>query len=62
MDDGFLWRFLGFYGDPSPNKRVNLREVDSLPWVCGGDFNELLCMNEKVGGSKKSITWMIHVR
>ncbi|TXG57139.1 hypothetical protein EZV62_018452 [Acer yangbiense] len=62
MDDGFMWRFSGMYGDPSPGKRVRswellrrLREVDRLPWICGGDFNELLCMNEKVRGPK--FTW-----
>ncbi|TXG63278.1 hypothetical protein EZV62_010272 [Acer yangbiense] len=69
MEDGFQWRFSGFYGDPSPGKRVfswsllrRLRVTDSLPWVCGGDFNELLCSNEKLGGLEKSISGMIRFR
>ena len=69
MEDGFLWRFSGMYGDPSTSKRVNswalmgqLSEVDGLPRVCGGDFNEVLCMNEKFGGSEKSITGMIRFK
>jgi hypothetical protein len=65
----FFVEIFGMYGDPSPSKRVNswalmgrLSEVDSLPWVCGGDFNEVLCMNEKLGGSEKSISGMIRFR
>ncbi|KAK3193075.1 hypothetical protein Dsin_024385 [Dipteronia sinensis] len=69
MEDGFLWRFSGFYGDPVPSNRANswallrrLRAVDCLSWVCRGDFNELLCLNVKVEGSDKSISGMIHFR
>ncbi|TXG56666.1 hypothetical protein EZV62_017979 [Acer yangbiense] len=51
-----------------------LRAVNNFPWVCvcvcvcvcvwvgEGDFNELLCMNEKVGGSEKSFSGMILFR
>ena len=69
MPDGFRWRFSGFYGDPCPSKRQlywsllrRLRDVDSLPWVCGGDFNELLSVNEKIGDSEKSISGIIRFR
>ncbi|KAK0584046.1 hypothetical protein LWI29_006910 [Acer saccharum] len=69
MEDGYPWRFSGVYGDPSPHNRVaswdlmgRLSEMDRLPWVCGGDFNEILGMQEKVGGSVKSISGLIRFR
>ncbi|KAK2660063.1 hypothetical protein Ddye_006596 [Dipteronia dyeriana] len=69
MKNGFTWRFMGFYGEPSPINRVHswallrrLKDMEDLPWVCGGDFNKILCMNEKVGSSDKSILGMIRFR
>ncbi|TXG63781.1 hypothetical protein EZV62_010775 [Acer yangbiense] len=35
-----------------------LRDVDKLPWLCGGDFNELVSVKDKVGGSDKNFTGM----
>jgi len=51
------WRFTGFYGEPDTNERMEawnmLRMLNSkphLPWVCIGDFNEILFSEEKSGG------------
>uniref|UniRef100_A0A2N9EX83 Reverse transcriptase domain-containing protein n=1 Tax=Fagus sylvatica TaxID=28930 RepID=A0A2N9EX83_FAGSY len=50
------WRFTGFYGSPTAaGKSVGwdllrvLRSHHTLPWFCGGDFNELLQAEEKWG-------------
>ena len=51
------WRFTGFYGAPETHRRPdswnllrNLHNQFSLPWLCGGDFNELVKSHEKRGG------------
>ena len=51
------WCFTGFYGHPKTRKSVeswNLLESLShrcnLPWVCMGDFNEIMYAREKDGG------------
>lgn len=55
-DDGH-WRFTGFYGDPKVSNKIHswnllrrLNDLSTLPWVVGGDFNEIVCMEEKKGG------------
>lgn len=51
------WRFSGIYGHPEAGMKKHtwelLRRLSSesrLPWICGGDFNEHLEPNAKVGG------------
>ncbi|KAM7254510.1 hypothetical protein ACFE04_003890 [Oxalis oulophora] len=52
------WRCTGFYGNPVVSKRSNswqlltdLKDVSDLPWLVGGDFNEVLRQSEKCGGN-----------
>ena len=55
------WRFIGFYGEPDTQKRVeswdllkDLNQKFRLPWLCAGDFNELVRSEEKLGGNRRS--------
>lgn len=48
------WRFTGFYGHPEEDLKHETGELmkhlsreESLPWLCGGDFNLLLTAKEK---------------
>ena len=54
---GFRWRITGFYGNPKTHKRQEswdelaaLNRKFQLPWLCYGDFNEILSREEKIGG------------
>jgi len=54
---GNVWRFTGFYGAPETHNRIeswnllkDLHKRFNVPWLCAGDFNELLKSNEKQGG------------
>ncbi|BFG30761.1 hypothetical protein CerSpe_170350 [Prunus speciosa] len=51
------WRLTGFYGCPQSADRSSswnllstLGQQVSLPWICFGNFNEILSVNEKRGG------------
>ena len=55
------WRFIGFYGEPDIQKRVEswdlLRELNQifrLPWLCVGDFNELVQSDKILGGNRRT--------
>jgi hypothetical protein len=53
-EDGFKWRFIGIYGEPTTEKgditwrlmRI-VSKKNKLPWLCIGDFNEILFNREK---------------
>jgi exonuclease III len=55
--DGFKWRFTGIYGEPKSDCKENtwrllqtLKHQNDKPWLCAGDFNEILYAWEKEGG------------
>ena len=67
IDEGLptQWRFVGFYGHPNANRRKNswnlLRQISrrfDLPWVCVGDFNEIVSNAENSGGMDRP-KWQI---
>lgn len=50
------WRLTGFYGEPDRNRRnlswdvlKYLASCNTLPWVCIGDYNDIMGLSEKVG-------------
>ena len=58
-EDGFLWRLTGIYGEPKVGRREKtwklmrtLHGHSGLPWLCCGDFNEILFAEKKQGGSR----------
>ena len=53
------WQFTGFYGESDTQKRIEswnllhtLKRKFQSPWLCAGDFNELVRGEEKLGGNK----------
>jgi hypothetical protein len=67
--DGFVWHFMGVYGEPRTDQReLTWRALHTLiavarqPWMCAGDFNEVLLSCEKEGGQLKSLAAMDRFR
>jgi hypothetical protein len=63
--DGFQWRFTEIYGEPKLEDRVatwrllrNIKHHSDLPWLCAGDFNEILLSCEKEGGAARPQVYM----
>ncbi|KAK9232713.1 hypothetical protein WN943_022961 [Citrus x changshan-huyou] len=56
FENGSFWRCTGVYGHPEAEQKHNtwtllhrLASLSSLPWLCFGDFNEILLLNRKQG-------------
>ena len=63
------WRFTGFYGWPETQNRhlswqllKTLASQPTLPWMCMGDFNEILFAHEKKGGNERADWQMTNFR
>ncbi|KAL0434850.1 UNVERIFIED_CONTAM: hypothetical protein Sradi_0192900 [Sesamum radiatum] len=59
------WHFTGLYGEPDVAQRrktwnlfARLHDQSRRPWICAGDFNEILDPSEKLGGPPRPI-WQI---
>ncbi|KAM1192495.1 hypothetical protein EV1_012868 [Malus domestica] len=53
------WRLTGFYGHPVTSNRhlswallKSLGQRSPLPWICMRDFNEILSVEEQLGGNQ----------
>ena len=57
-DIGLKWQLTGFYSHPNTSKREetwtlleSLGCSNTMPWLCLGDFNEIISRREKAGES-----------
>ena len=64
-----LWRLTGFYGWPDEQQKheswqllKHLHTKHSVPWLCFGDFNEILQSKEKYGRLPKPLAPMQQFR
>jgi hypothetical protein len=58
---GVPWKLTGFYGHLDRAHREDswkllsyLHKVSPQPWLCMGDFNEVMDNSEKVGGNRRT--------
>lgn len=56
------WRFRGFYGYPERNRRRlswgllrQLEGTNTVLWICMGDFNDLLSVDDKKGSPSSKL-------
>jgi hypothetical protein len=63
------WRFTLVYGEAHVNERHKtwemlqyIRSTNDLPWLCMGDFNEVLHRSEHVGVNERSYSQMAGFR
>ncbi|KAH9750466.1 reverse transcriptase domain-containing protein [Citrus sinensis] len=68
-ENGSYWRCTGVYGHLVAGQKYHtwtllkrLASFSSLPWLCFGDFNEILLPNEKKGGNNREIKLMYEFR
>nr|XP_023893259.1 uncharacterized protein LOC112005243 [Quercus suber] len=54
------WCFTRFYGEPDTHRRIEswdllwiLNRKFNIPWLCAGDFNELIRGDEKLGRNRR---------
>lgn len=67
--DGSAWRFTGMYGESRSEEKEKtwkllriLQHRSTLPWLCCGDFNEILYNCEKEGGAPRAKSSMLKFR
>lgn len=70
-EGGREWRFSGIYGEPKTELRDKtwgilryLHAQSDLPWLCAGDFNEIISADEQQGEGERerSLTHMMRFR
>lgn len=59
------WRLTSFYGEPRRDRRKDsrylmhfLRAQSACPWLCLGDFNDVLSADEQFGGNERE-AWQV---
>jgi endonuclease/exonuclease/phosphatase family metal-dependent hydrolase len=64
-----IWKMTGFYGHPDSSKRDeswatlrHLKLCGPIPWLCAGDFNEIVDQSEKEGYAVRREAQMVRFR